>query len=216
MDAAASLSKGPLKTSGGGSEVEELIRRLGRLPGLGPRSGRRGALYLLTHREEALRPLIQALEKAYENVSECQTCGNLDTINPCKLCRDDRRLKNTVCVVETVADLWALERTQGYRGHYHVLGGHLSALDGVGPEDLNLRSLKERLDTHPIEEVILALNATVEGQTTAYYIADQLKDFGVKVTAVAHGIPLGGELDYLDDGTLSMALSSRKDLLSLS
>lgn len=211
MDPLAAPLKEFSKASGG-SEVEELIRRLGRLPGLGPRSGRRGALYLLTRREEALQPLIQALQNAYEKVSECASCGNLDTINPCKLCQDDRRQKGTLCVVETVADLWAIERTRGYKGRYHVLGGHLSALDGVGPEDLNIHSLKTRLEADPIEEVILALNATVEGQTTAYYVADQLKDFSVKITAVAHGIPLGGELDYLDDGTLTMAMSSRKAL----
>ncbi|MCP4923443.1 MAG: recombination protein RecR [bacterium] len=211
MNSLSAPSNDSLKTSGG-SEVEELVRRLGRLPGLGPRSGRRGALYLLTRREEALQPLIQALQNAYENVSECTSCGNLDTINPCKICQDDRRQKSLLCIVETVADLWAIERTRGYKGRYHVLGGHLSALDGVGPEDLNLQSLKTRVEAEPIEEVILALNATVEGQTTAYYVADQLKDFGVKITAVAHGIPLGGELDYLDDGTLTMAMSSRKDL----
>ncbi len=194
------------------TDLQNLIDRLARLPGLGPRSGRRVALYLLKNRGDKLKPLVDALQKADEKLTDCAVCGNLDTENPCSICTDVKRDPTVLCVVEGVADLWAVERSGCYRGHYHVLGGTLSALEGVRPEDLRIRSLVTRVQQNNIQEVILALNATVDGQTTAHYIIDQLDHMPVQVTALAQGVPLGGELDYLDDGTLLTAMNSRRKM----
>ena len=192
-----------------GPEIERLIQLLARLPGLGPRSARRAALHLIRKREELLGPLADAMAVARERIVICSTCGNIDTSDPCNLCSDQRRDATTLVVVETVADLWALERAGATRGRYHVLGGVLSPLDGVGPKDLNLAKLTERVRDEGVREVILAVNATVDGQTTAHYIVDLLANLDVKVTRLAHGVPVGGELDYLDEGTLSAALRQR-------
>ena len=192
------------------SELKTLIQLLARLPGLGPRSARRAALYLIKRRESVMEPLAAALAQAAAAVRPCDICGNLDTVQPCAICRDPRRDERTICVVEDLADLWALERTGAYRGRYHVLGGTLSALDGVGPEELNIGRLIARLT--PEMELILALNATVEGQTTAHYIADRAARTGARITRLAQGVPIGGELDYLDDGTLTAALNARRTL----
>jgi recombination protein RecR len=191
-----------------GAEIEQLIQLLAKLPGLGPRSARRAALHLLRRRETLLDPLARAMALAAENVRACSMCGNLDTRDPCAICTDERRDGETICVVESVADLWAIERTGAFRGRYHVLGGVLSALDGVGPEDLNLATLLERAAR--AREVILALGATVDGQTTAHYVAERLGGAGIAVSRLAHGVPVGGELDYLDDGTLTAALKARR------
>ena len=193
-------------------EITRLIQQLAKLPGLGPRSSRRVALYLLKRRTTALDPLIAALTQAAERVRPCGVCGNLDTTDPCALCDDVRRDDALVCVVEDVADLWALERSAAYRGRYHVLGGVLSALDGIGPEDLHIAALVERARAATIKEVILATSATVDGQTTAHYITDRLAGCDVVVSHLAHGVPMGGELDYLDDGTLAAALKARRPL----
>ena len=192
-----------------GPEIERLIQLLARLPGLGPRSARRAALHLIRKREELLAPLADAMAVAREKIVTCASCGNVDTSDPCTLCRDTRRDSSTLVVVETVADLWALERAGATRGKYHVLGGVLSPLDGVGPKDLNLARLTERVREEGVREVILAVNATVDGQTTAHYIVDLLSSLDVKVTRLAHGVPVGGELDYLDEGTLAAALRQR-------
>jgi recombination protein RecR len=192
------------------SELDTLIQLLARLPGLGPRSARRAALFLLKHREQVMQPLAAALGAAAAAIRPCSTCGNLDTVDPCAICRDNRRDATTICVVEDLADLWALERTGAFRGRYHVLGGTLSALDGVGPEDLNIARLIGRLG--PKTELILALNATVDGQTTAHYIADRAAPTGTRISRLAQGVPIGGELDYLDDGTLTAALKARRAL----
>jgi recombination protein RecR len=193
-----------------GAAIERLIRLLAKLPGLGPRSARRVALHLLKRREVLMLPLAEAIQATAEEVRTCSLCGNLDTTDPCALCTDERRDPALLCVVEDIADLWALERAQAFRGRYHVLGGTLSALDGIGPEDLGIERLVERVKTGAVREVILATNATVEGQTTAHYIADKLAGSGAEVTRLAHGVPLGGELDYLDDGTLTAALKARR------
>lgn len=193
-------------------DIERLIQMLARLPGLGPRSARRVALHLLKRRDATLAPLIQALTEAAANVRTCGACGNLDTTDPCGICANPKRDGTVVCIVEDVADLWAMERTGAFRGHYHVLGGALSALDGVGPEELRIPKLVERITTERVAEVILATNSTVEGQTTAHYIAERLAGSGAKVSGLAQGIPVGGELDYLDDGTLSAALKARRPL----
>jgi recombination protein RecR len=193
-----------------GPEIERLIQLLARLPGLGPRSARRAALDLLKKRDAVLRPLVEAMTQAADRIVTCGVCGNLDTSDPCTICADTRRDPAAICVVEEVADLWAVERSGSFKGRYHVLHGALSALDGVGPEDLNIARLVERAAAAEIAEVILATNATVEGQTTAHYIADRLAGANVKVTRLAHGVPVGGELDYLDDGTLTAALRARR------
>lgn len=190
--------------------VDRLIQHLGKLPGLGPRSARRVVLHLIKRRESLLQPLIRALQDVSEGIRVCGRCGNIDTVDPCTICNGPKRDKSTICVVEDVADLWALERTAAYKGHYHVLGGTLSALDGVGPEDLKLPQFVDRAKGDAVSEVVLALSATVDGQTTAHYIAERLADAGVSVTALAHGVPVGGELDYLDEGTLSTALRARR------
>src|SRR5436189_4962812 len=192
------------------SELDTLIQLLARLPGLGPRSARRAALFLIKRREHVMEPLAAAMSAAATAVRTCSACGNLDTADPCAICRDPERDETALCVVEELADLWALERTGAFRGRYHVLGGTLSALDGVGPEDLNIERLVGRLK--PGQELILALNATVEGQTTAHYLADRVAGSGVKVSRLAQGVPIGGELDYLDDGTLTAALKARRVL----
>lgn len=192
-----------------GPEIERLIQLLARMPGLGPRSARRAVLHLMRKREELLAPLADAMRVAAERIITCTNCGNLDTQDPCTICRDPRRDPSIIVVVESVADLWALERAGAVRASYHVLGATLSPFDGVGPEDLALPRLVERATAGSVREVILALNATVEGQTTAHYITDMLAEAGVKVTRLAHGVPVGGELDYLDEGTLSAAMLSR-------
>jgi recombination protein RecR len=192
-----------------GPEIQRLIQLLARLPGLGPRSARRAALHLIRKREDLLSPLADALRVAYERIIACSVCGNIDTMDPCTVCRDERRDRSLLVVVETVADLWALERSGAVRAPYHVLGGTLSALDGVGPKDLNLDSLVARVTAGGVEEIILAVNATVDGQTTAHYIIDLLTHLPVKVTRLAHGVPVGGELDYLDEGTLAAAIRQR-------
>ncbi len=192
------------------SEIERLIQQLAKLPGLGPRSSRRVALHLLKRRAVALDPLIAALTRAADAVRPCGVCGNLDTTEPCALCADGRRDDGLICVVEDVADLWALERGAAYRGRYHVLGGVLSALDGVGPEDLNIAGLVERARADMVKEVILATSATVDGQTTAHYITDRIEGCHVVISHLAHGVPMGGELEYLDDGTLAAALKARR------
>jgi len=194
-----------------GAEIERLIQLLAKLPGLGPRSARRAALVLLKKRETLLEPLGAAMRDAAAAIRNCEICGNLDTATPCSLCRDLRRDPAVLCVVEDVADLWALERAGVFRGKYHVLGGALSALDGVTPEKLNVGPLLTRV-RDGVDEVILAMNATVEGQTTAHYLMDALTPANVKVTRLAHGVPVGGELDYLDEGTLSAAFKARRPL----
>jgi recombination protein RecR len=194
-----------------GPEIERLIQLLARLPGLGPRSARRAALHLIRKRDELLGPLASALQTAHERIVTCSACGNIDTRDPCGICADPRRDQTMLVVVETVADLWALERTGAVKALYHVLGGTLSPLDGVGPKDLNLARLVERLRESAVAELILAVNATVDGQTTAHYITSLVAGAGVKVTRLAHGVPVGGELDYLDDGTLIAALRQRTE-----
>lgn len=193
-----------------GPEIERLIELLSKLPGLGPRSARRAALVLLQRKDRLLRPLTEALREAGDGVSRCSRCGNLDSRDPCGICTDARRDGGLICVVEDVGDLWAMERAGAFRGRYHVLGGTLSALDGVGPEELNVGGLMRRAAEGGVKEVILALDATVDGQTTAHYLIDRLKDSGVVVSRLAHGVPVGGELDYLDDGTIAAALQARR------
>ena len=192
------------------TEIEGLTQALARLPGLGPRSARRAVLHLMKKREGALEPLLAALQSVAANLSTCSTCGNLDTANPCAICRDMRRDERLLCVVEEVADLWALDRSRLFPGRFHVLGGRLSALEGIRPEDLAIDSLVARLSEGGIDEVVLAMNATLEGQTTAHYLAERLEKFPIRLTQLAHGLPVGGELDYLDEGTLAQALRARR------
>jgi recombination protein RecR len=191
-------------------DIEALIALMSRLPGLGPRSARRAVLHLLKKRAQVMAPLARALAEVAASARECVSCGNIGTTDICDICRDDRRATGEICVVEDVADLWAMERGQSFKGRYHVLGGTLSALDAVGPEDLRIPKLISRVQDEAIIEVILALNATVDGLTTAHYIAEALDATGVKVTSLAQGVPIGGELDYLDDGTIQAALRARK------
>jgi len=193
-------------------EIEALASALARLPGLGPRSARRAVLWLVKNREQALPALLTALGAVRDTLVECETCGNVDTKNPCGICADPRRDAKSLCVVEDVADLWALDRSRLFSGRYHVLGGKLSALDGVGPEDLNIGALLSRVEQGGIDEVVLAMNATLEGQTTAHYLAERLEAFPLRITQLAHGLPVGGELDYLDEGTLAQALRARRPL----
>jgi recombination protein RecR len=192
-----------------GPEIERLIQLLAKVPGLGPRSARRAALHLIKKKEQLLAPLAAAMGEAVEKVRVCSNCGNVDTADPCMICTDPRRDQSTIIVVEDVSDLWAMERATGLNALYHVLGGTLSPLDGIGPDQLTIRQLVDRVAAGEVKEVILAVNATVEGQTTAHYLTDQLAEFGVRVTRLAHGVPVGGELDYLDEGTLAAALKSR-------
>ena len=190
--------------------IEGLTQALARLPGLGPRSARRAVLYLMKKREGALEPLLAALQQVAANLSTCSTCGNLDTSDPCAICRDPRRDPRLLCVVEEVADLWALDRSRLFPGRFHILGGRLSALEGIRPEDLAIDRLVARVAEGGIDEVVLAMNATLEGQTTAHYLAERLENFPVRLTQLAHGLPVGGELDYLDEGTLAQALRARR------
>lgn len=192
-----------------GPEIERLIQLLAKLPGLGPRSARRAALHLIKKKDQLLIPLADAMGVAVEKVGLCSVCGTVDTKDPCTICSDPRRDGSTIVVVEDVADLWALERAAALNCRYHVLGGTLSPLDGIGPDDLNIDGLVDRVAEGGITEVILAVNATVEGQTTAHFVTDRLAGFEVKVTRLAHGVPVGGELDYLDEGTLTQALKAR-------
>jgi recombination protein RecR len=193
-----------------GQEIEALANALARLPGLGPRSARRAVLHLMKKRESALQPLLAALQQVSEKLSICSVCGNVDTADPCSICRDPRRDERSLCVVEEVSDLWALDRSRLFPGRYHVLGGRLSALDGVRPEDLSIDKLVSRVSAGGIDEVVLAMNATLEGQTTAHYLAERLESFPIRLTQLAHGLPVGGELDYLDEGTLAQALRARR------
>ena len=192
-----------------GPEIERLIQLLARLPGLGPRSARRAALHLIKKREQLMSPLSAALQTAIEKITVCGTCGNIDTQNPCTVCTDPRRDQSVIVVVADVADLWALERAHAINARYHVLGGTLSPLDGIGPSELSIDALIKRAHEPEVKELILALNATVDGQTTAHYITDLIGSADVKVSRLAHGVPVGGELDYLDEGTLSAAIRQR-------
>ena len=191
-------------------DIEALIELMARLPGLGPRSARRAVLHLIKKRGQVMAPLAQALATVAATARECATCGNIGTADICDICRDDRRATGEICVVEDVADLWAMERGHAFKGRYHVLGGTLSALDAIGPDELRIPKLLTRLQDENITEVILALNATVDGQTTAHYIAEMLEGTGISLTSLAQGVPIGGELDYLDDGTIQAALKARK------
>ena len=193
-----------------GSEIERLIQLLAKLPGLGPRSARRAALHLIKNKDRLLDPLAGALQDAGAKVVECTNCGNIDTTDPCTICSDGRRDRSIICVVEEVGDVWALERAAAMKGAYHVLGGTLSALEGIGPEDLNINTLLVRAEAPDVKEVVIAVNATVEGQTTAHYLTDRLKQCSVEVSRLAHGVPVGGELDYLDEGTLAAAMQARR------
>jgi len=195
-----------------GQEIENLIRTISRLPGLGSRSARRIALFLVKNRNSQIETLVSALKEVQEKVKICPVCGNYDTLDPCSICSDNRRDEKTICIVQDVADLWAMERTSAFKGKYHVLGGVLSALDGIGPEDLGLDKLLQRVQSNNIEEIVLALPATVDGQTTSHYIAEIMRETGAKVSSLAHGVPVGGELDYLDDGTIQTALKARYTL----
>lgn len=191
-------------------EIDALTQALSRLPGLGPRSARRAVLHLVKKRETALDPLLIALDRVARNLATCSTCGNVDTTDPCGICTDPRRDERSLCVVEEVADLWALDRARLFPGRFHVLGGRLSALEGVRPDDLAIDSLVGRVAAGGIDEVVLAMNATLEGQTTAHYIAERIEKYPVRLTQLAHGLPVGGELDYLDEGTLAQALRARR------
>lgn len=191
-------------------EIEQLIRLLSKLPGLGPRSARRAALELIKKRDQLMRPLAGAMADAADQITECAVCGNIDARSPCHICAAPGRDPSVICVVQDVGDLWAMERAAAFRGTYHVLGGTLSAIDGIRPEDLNIASLIDRAGAEAVTEVILAMNATIDGQTTAHYITDQLKGAAVAVSRLAHGVPIGGELDYLDDGTITAAMKSRR------
>jgi recombination protein RecR len=191
-------------------QIEALSQALARLPGLGPRSARRAVLHLMKRKETALQPLLAALQDVAARLSTCSVCGNLDTSDPCSICNDTRRDDRSLCVVEEVADLWPLDRSRLFPGRYHVLGGRLSALEGVRPEDLGIDSLVARVAKGGIDEVVLAMNATLEGQTTAHYLAERLEKFPIRLTQLAHGLPVGGELDYLDEGTLAQALRARR------
>ena len=193
-----------------GPEIELLIQLLARLPGLGPRSARRAALHLIKKREPLMAPLAAALQTAIEKVVVCKTCGNIDTVDPCTVCTDVRRDRSVIIVVADVADVWALERAAVLNARYHVLGGTLSPLDGVGPAELTIDALITRAHDPEVKEIVLALNATVDGQTTAHFLSDRLQPFALAISRLAHGVPVGGELDYLDDGTLIQALQARQ------
>lgn len=195
-----------------GQEIEKLVKIIAKLPALGTRSSRRIVLHLLKKRDTAFLPLIEALQDVAEHIKTCEICGNFDTLSPCSVCSSEKRDHTTVCVVQDVADLWAMERVGFYRGVYHVLGGVLSALDGISPQDLNIEKLMERIDSGQISEVILALPATVDGQITSHYLVSRLKNFDIKVTTLAQGIPVGAELDYMDEGTIQLAINSRKEM----
>ena len=202
----------PLFSCMSSPEIDALTQALSRLPGLGPRSARRAVLHLLQRRDTALVPLLRALESVQERMVHCSVCGNVDTVDPCSVCSDPRRDARALCVVEDVADLWALDKSRLFPGRFHVLGGRLSALDGVRPEDISIAALVQRVAAGGIDEVVLAMNATLEGQTTAHYIAERLEAYPVRLTQLAHGVPVGGELDYLDEGTLAQALRARRPI----
>ncbi|MBL6624099.1 MAG: recombination protein RecR [Rhizobiales bacterium] len=193
------------------NEIDNFIRLLSKLPGLGPRSGRRAALELIKRKEQLLLPLKDSLIEIYEKILLCEVCNNIDLKSPCSICSNLNRNDNILCVVEEVADLWAIERAGAIKGYYHILGGVLNALDGIGPEELNINKLTHRIENNNIEEVILALSATIDGQTTIHFLSDLLSKYNIRITKLAHGIPIGGELDYLDDGTLTQAILSRTD-----
>ena len=193
-------------------QIEQLIRLMSKLPSFGPRSARRAVLHLMNHKESSLMPLISSMQMVADGVVKCPICGNMDTTNPCSICADTKRDRGQVCVVQDIADLWALERAGLFKGQYHVLGGVLSAIDGVGPEELTVVELVNRVQSGLIQEVILALPATVDGQTTAHYVAERLEKYPIKITTLSRGVPVGGELDYLDDGTLQMAFKARREL----
>lgn len=193
-----------------GPELDHLISLLAKMPGLGPRSAKRAALYLLKKREVLMRPLADALDEAAEKVVACVLCGNWDSQNPCAICADESRNEGVICVVQDVADVWALERAGAHKGRYHVLGGVISPLDGIGPDDLNIASLAQRASASDVQEIILATSATVDGQTTANYVAERLEGLNITVSRLSHGVPVGGELDYLDEGTLAAAIKSRR------
>ena len=209
MPTLARLAKRPMSVAMA-SELDALSTALARLPGLGPRSARREVLHLVKKREAALEPLLAALQAVADNLVSCTVCGNVDTVDPCRLCEDPRRDARLLCVVEEVADLWALDRSRLFPGRYHVLGGRLSALEGIRPEDLGIDTLVGRVAAGGIDEVVLAMNATLEGQTTAHYLAERLEKYPIRLTQLAHGLPVGGELDYLDEGTLAQALRARR------
>lgn len=192
------------------SDIELLIQHLSKLPGLGPRSARRAVLHLLKKREGVMLPLIRSMQAVADNIKSCSICGNADTHDPCNLCSDPRRDSSLICVVEEVADLWALDRAHAFAGKYHVLGGVLSAIDGITPDDLNIHGLEKRVEAGGIKEIVLALSATVDGQTTAHVLRDRLSSYDVTISSLAHGVPVGGELDYLDDGTLLQAMRERR------
>ncbi len=193
-------------------DIENLVQALAKLPGLGPRSARRAVLYLLKRPETAMKPILAAMERVDQKLVTCNICGNVDTRNPCQICSDPRRDAKALCVVEEVSDLWALDKSRLFPGKFHVLGGKLSALDGVRPEDIGIDTLIRRVEAGGIDEVVLAMNATLEGQTTAHYIAERLENYPVRLSQLSHGIPVGGELDYLDEGTLAQALRSRRPI----
>ena len=193
-------------------EIENLVQALAKLPGLGPRSARRAVLYLLKRPETAMKPILAAMERVDERLVSCGICGNVHTQDPCQICNDPRRDEKSLCVVEEVSDLWALDKSRLFPGKFHVLGGKLSALDGVRPEDIGIDKLIRRVDAGGIDEVVLAMNATLEGQTTAHYIAERLENFPIRLSQLSHGIPVGGELDYLDEGTLAQALRARRPI----
>jgi len=193
-------------------DIEKLIALLAKVPGLGPRSARRAALHLLKKRETLMQPLARALDETAAAVRTCSRCGNLDTVDPCAVCTDARRDRSIICVVEEVGDLWAMERSAFFRGLYHVLGGRLSALDGIGPDDLRIAGLVARAHEPEVKEIIIATSATVDGQTTAHYLQDRLAGADIAMTRLAHGVPVGGELDFLDDGTIMAALNARRPL----
>lgn len=189
--------------------LEPLIQMVSRLPGLGPRSARRIVLYLLKHKVDVLTPLLDSFEQVMKRLQICNKCFYLDVQNPCSICTDEKRDKKVLCIVEDIIDVWAIEKTRNFKGQYHILGGVLSAVEGKGPDELNFSSLKNRVQKDNYEEVIIALNSNVDGQTTMYYLMDQLKDLDVKISKPALGIPLGGELDYIDEGTINLAFSNR-------
>jgi recombination protein RecR len=195
-------------------EIKNLIKLMSKIPGLGPRSARRGVLSLIKNPEKLMLPLANALIEVSSNIKLCSICGNIDSDSICGICKDEKRDKATICVVEDISDLWALERSSNFKGRYHILGGVLSAIDGVNPEDLRIKELLENITTNKVTEVILATSATIAGQTTSFYITDLLEDKDIIVSKLAQGIPMGGELDYLDDGTIGAALDSRKILSS--
>lgn len=195
-----------------GQDIEKLIKLASKLPSLGTRSARRIVLHLIKKRDSVLLPLIEALQDVAENIKSCEICGNFDTTSPCSICSSEKREKNIICVVQDVADLWAMERTGFYHGQYHVLGGVLSALDGIAPEDLNIDSLFMRVESGAVSEIVLALPATIDGQITSHYLVSKLKNNNVKITTLAQGIPVGAELDYMDEGTIQLALNSRKEM----